>query len=136
MIFVMSMVDSVGIDVYIVIFIMVKFQTLRAFHSSSVQLLSTIPRATQCPLCATHSYPIESKSINVENHKKMVITPSLFNKKMKLIEIEQWVVLVLKRDGVLTALVAKFSLVYNSIQFFTVINLLSLSSKTKFDKNY
>ena len=56
MIFVISIVDLVGIDVYIVIFIMMKFQTLRAFPSSSVQLLLTIPSATQCPLCATQSY--------------------------------------------------------------------------------
>ena len=72
MIFVKSIIDLVGIDVYIVIFIMMKFQTLRAFYSSSVQILPTIPIATQCALCALQSYPIAFKSINVENHQKTV----------------------------------------------------------------
>ena len=81
MIFVNNTLDLVGIDVHIVIFNMMKFQTSRAFYSSPVQLLLTIPSATQYPLCATQSYPIAPKSINVENHQKMVTTPSLFNKK-------------------------------------------------------
>ena len=49
------MVDLVGIDVYIVTFNMMKFQTLRAFYASSIQLLSTIPSALQCTLCAKQS---------------------------------------------------------------------------------
>ena len=81
MIFVISTLDLVEIDVHIVIFIMMKFQTLRASYSSPVQLLLTIPSATQYPLCATRSYPIAFKSINVENHQKIVTTPSLFNRK-------------------------------------------------------
>ena len=80
-IFVISMVFPVGIDVYIVIFIMMKFQTLRAFYSSSIQLLLKIPSGTQCALWALQSYPIAFESINVENHQKWSTTPSLFNKK-------------------------------------------------------
>ena len=75
------MVDLVGIDAYIVTFNMMKFQTLRAFYASSIQLLSTIPSALQCTLSATQSYLIAIKSINVENHQKWSTTPSLFNKK-------------------------------------------------------
>ena len=70
MIFVISTLDLVGIDVHIVMFNMMKFQTLRAFYSSSVQLLLTIPSAIQYTLGATQSYSIASKSINVENHQK------------------------------------------------------------------
>ena len=72
MIFVISTLDLVGIDVFIVIFNIMKFQTLRAYYSSSVQLLLTIPIATQCALCALQSYRIAFKSINVENHQKAV----------------------------------------------------------------
>ena len=80
MICAISTLDLVEIDVHIVIFNIMKFQTLRAFYSSPVQLLLTIPSATQYPLCATQSYLIAFKSINVENHeKKTVTTPSLFN---------------------------------------------------------
>ena len=68
MIFLINMVDLLENHIYIVIFNTMKFQTLRAFYSSSVQLLLTIPSATQYPLCATQSYSIASKSINVENH--------------------------------------------------------------------
>ena len=81
MIFLISTLDLVGIDIYIVIFNMMKFQTLKAFYSSPVQLLLTITSATQYPLCVTQSYPIAFKSINIENHQKMVTTPSLFNRK-------------------------------------------------------
>ena len=38
LIFEISMVDLVGIDVHIAIFIMVKFQTSNAFYANSVQL--------------------------------------------------------------------------------------------------
>ena len=69
------MVDLVGIDVYIAIFLKMKFQTLRAFYSNSVQLLLTISSGTQCALCALQSYPIAFESINVENHQKWSTTP-------------------------------------------------------------
>ena len=99
-IFVISMVFPVGIDVYIIIFNMMKFQALRAFYSSSVQLLLTIPSGTQCALCALQSYSIAFESIKVENHQKWSTTPSMFNKKkMKLIETERSVIDGLKAYG-------------------------------------
>ena len=58
------MLDLVGIDVYIVIFIMMKFQTLKAFYASSVQLLPTIPSVTQSTLCATQSYLLGVRMTN------------------------------------------------------------------------
>ena len=64
---------------------MIKFQIFRAFYSSSVEFLLKIPSATQCSLCASQSYLTLFKSINVENHRKIVNTPSLFDKKMNLI---------------------------------------------------
>ena len=91
MILVISTLDSIEIDVHIFIFNIMKFQTLRAFYSSPVQILLTIPSATQYPLCATQSYPIAFKSINVENHKNMVTTPSLFNKKWSWLKLNSQV---------------------------------------------
>ena len=70
MIFVISMVDLVGIEVYIFIFDMMKFQNLRAFNSSSIQLLLTIPSASQYLLCASQSFLISIKQFNVENLQK------------------------------------------------------------------
>ena len=54
---------------------MIKFQTLRAFYSSPVILLLTIPSATPYPLCATQSNPNTPESINFENHQKRSTTP-------------------------------------------------------------
>ena len=66
---------------------MMKFQTLRAFYSSSIQLLLAIPSGTQCALCAIQYYPIAFESINVENHQKWSTTPSLFNKKWSWLKL-------------------------------------------------
>ena len=55
------MVNLVGIDVYIVIFNIMQFQTERILRQFC-PILSTIPSATQ-------SYLIIIKSIMVENHK-------------------------------------------------------------------
>ena len=49
------MVELVGIDVYIAIFIMVKFQTSNAFYAISVQNRSTKPTALQFTLSSTQS---------------------------------------------------------------------------------
>ena len=49
------MVDLVGIDVYIAIFILVKLLISNAFYAISVQLWTTKPNALQYTLSATQS---------------------------------------------------------------------------------